>query len=247
MATGSDVNPFENPSIRDFFIEHIVKTRYTYNFSALGRPIIQLPQDMIALQELIWVIKPDLIIETGIAHGGSLVMSAAMLTLLEYCEAAEQSKCLDPTAPRRKVLGIDVDIRAPNRIEIEKHPMASRISMIEGSSTDECVVDQVIAFAKGFDRILVCLDSNHTHDHVMAELNAYSPLVSVGSYCVVLDTAIDDVPGELFPDREWGPGNNPKTAVHEFIRSTTDFVVDHDIDSRLVISVGPQGYLKRVK
>lgn len=239
--------PFDNELVRNFFIEHIVKTRYTYNFSALGRPIIQLPQDMVAIQELIWSVKPDLIIETGIAHGGSLIMSAAMLTLLEYCDAVTQGTTLDPQAPQRKVLGIDIDIREHNRTAIEAHPMASKIAMIQGSSIAPEIIQQVHEFSRPFSRILVCLDSNHTHEHVLAELKAYAQLTSVGSYCIVLDTAIDDVPKELFMDRPWGPGDNPKTAVHEFLKQSDDFEIDHGIDDKLLVSVGPEGYLKRVK
>jgi len=190
--------------------------KYSYNYSALGRPIIQYPQDMVAIQELIWKTKPDLIIETGIAHGGSLIMSASMLALLDMCDAIQSDATLSPRGSRRKVLGIDIDIRAPNRAEIEAHPMASRIHMIQGSSIAPEIVDQVRQAAKGYERILVCLDSNHTHAHVLAELQAYAPLTSVGSYCVVFDTIVEDMPADMFPDRPWGPGDNPKTAVWEY-------------------------------
>ncbi len=212
-----------------------------------GRPIIQLPPDIVQLQELIFGVKPDLIIETGIAHGGSLIFNASLLTLLEYSDAVEQGRPLDPRCPRRRVLGIDIDIRAHNRAAIEAHPMAHRIEMIEGSSIAPDVIARVHAIAAKHERILVCLDSNHTHDHVQAELEAYAPLTSVGSYCVVLDTIIEDLPADMFPDRPWGPGNNPKTAVHEYLKTHPEFEIDKQIDHKLLISVAPDGYLKRVR
>ncbi|MGE0430591.1 MAG: cephalosporin hydroxylase family protein, partial [Hydrogenophaga sp.] len=189
--------------------------KYSYHFTWQGRPIIQYPQDMLAMQELIWQIKPDLIIETGIAHGGSLIFSASMLAQLDICDAIEAGVSFNPRESTRKVLGIDIDIRAHNRAAIEAHPMASRIQMIQGSSIAPEIIAQVRAVAADHSRVLVCLDSNHTHDHVLAELEAYAPLVSAGSYCVVFDTIIEDMPADMFPDRPWGPGNNPKTAVHE--------------------------------
>jgi cephalosporin hydroxylase len=198
------------------------------------------------MQELIWACKPDLIIETGIAHGGSLVMSASMLALLDYCDAVESKTLLDPSKPKRKVLGIDIDIRPRNREAIEAHPMANRIEMLVGSAIDEGVIAQVKARAADFSRIMVCLDSNHTHEHVLAELKAYAPLVSIGSYCVVFDTAIEDAPVDFFPNRSWGPGNNPKTAVWEYLKSHPEFSIDKSIDHKLLISVAPDGYLKKV-
>lgn len=219
---------------------------YTYNFSWLGRPIIQYPQDIVAMQELIWQIRPDLIIETGIAHGGSLVLSASILAMLDMVEAIEAGQTLDPRISKRKVLGIDIDIRAHNREAIEAHPMASRVQMIQGSSIDDAVVKQVHEVSAQYKRILVCLDSNHTHDHVLAELEAYAPLVSVGSYCVVFDTVIEDMPADFFPDRSWGPGDNPKTAVWEYLKTHPEFMVDKSIDHKLLISVAADGYLKRV-
>ena len=218
-----------------------------YNFSWMGRPIIQLPNDILAMQELIWQIKPDLIIETGIAHGGSLILSASMLSLLDYCDAIEQGTMLDPKAPRRRVLGLDIDIRAHNRAAIEAHPMANRIDMIEGSSIDPAIIAQVQDIARGYERVLVCLDSNHTHAHVLAELEAYAPLVSAGSYCVVFDTIVEGMPAEMFPDRPWGPGDNPKTAVWEYLKTHPEFEIDKQMDHKLLISVAPDGYLKRVR
>ncbi len=221
---------------------------YTYNFSWSGRPIIQYPQDIVAIQEIIWSVRPDLIIETGIAHGGSLVFSASMLAHLDLCDAINDGvPLLNPAESNRRVLGIDIDIRQHNRLAIESHPMASRIRMIEGSSIDASVAEKVREVASKFDRVLVILDSNHTHSHVLSELELYSELVSVGSYCVVLDTLIEDMPASLFPGRQWGPGNNPKTAVWEFVSANGNFKIDKDIHNKLLITVAPDGFLKRVR
>lgn len=229
------------------WVREITPHKWAYNFTWLGRPAIQFPNDAWAMQELIWKVKPDLIIETGIAHGGSLIMSASMLALLDLCEAIEAGATLDPKKSRRKVLGIDIDIRAHNRAAIEAHPMASRIQMIQGSSIAPDIIDQVRRIASEYSRILVCLDSNHTHDHVLAELEAYASLASVDSYCVVFDTIIEDMPAEMFPDRPWGPGDNPKTAVHEFIAQHLEFEVDKSIQDKLLITVAPDGFLKKRK
>jgi cephalosporin hydroxylase len=220
---------------------------YTYNYSWLGRPIIQYPQDIVAMQEIIWKVKPDLIIETGIAHGGSLIMSASMLALLDICDAIESCTALNPKESRRKVVGLDIDIRAHNRAAIEANPMASRIQMIQGSSIAPEIIEQVHQIAKDYERILVCLDSNHTHDHVLAELVAYAPLTSIGSYCVVFDTLVEDMPAEMFPDRPWGPGNNPKTAVWEYLKDHPEFEIDKSIQHKLLITVAPDGYLRRLR
>lgn len=221
--------------------------KYSYNFSCLGRPIIQYPQDMVAMQELIWAIRPDLIIETGIAHGGSLVLSASMLALLDMCDAIENGETFDPKQSQRKVLGVDIDIRPHNRAAIEAHPMASRIEMIQGSSIATETIEKVRTFASKYSRVLVCLDSNHTHNHVLAELKAYAPLTSVGSYCVVFDTIVENLPNEMFPDRPWGPGNNPKTAVWEYLKTHSEFEIDKSIEAKLQITVAPDGYLRRVR
>jgi len=214
------------------FIRETMRYKYSYNFSWLGRPIIQLPQDLIALQEIVWQVKPDLIIETGIAHGGGLVFYASLLELL---------------GTNGIVLGIDIDIREPNRLLIQTHRLAERIKMIQGSSVDPLVVQQVYDFAKVRNRILVVLDSNHTHEHVLKELEAYSPLVKRGSYLVVLDTSIEDMPAGSFPDRPWGKGNNPKTAVREFLKTNDRFEIDESIQNRLIITAAKDGYLKCVK
>lgn len=221
--------------------------KYSYNFFWLGRPIIQYPQDIVAMQELIWEVKPDLIIETGIAHGGSLILYASMLAQLDMIDAIEDGASMDPRNSNRKVLGIDIDIREHNRIAIEEHPMFSRIQMIQGSSISPEIIDQVKEVAKNYGRILVCLDSNHTHDHVLAELKAYAALTSVGSYCVVFDTIIEDLPDDMFPDRPWGKGNNPKTAVWEYLKKSNQFEIDKQMQNKLLITVAPDGYLKRIR
>ena len=218
------------------FLKASLAPKYSYNFSWLGRPIIQYPQDMIAMQEIIWDVKPDLIIETGIAHGGSLIFSAAMLELVSVCTGIEG-----------EVLGIDIDIRPHNRKAVEEHPLSKRITMIEGSSIAAEIFEQVKEKSKFKKRILICLDSNHTHEHVLAELELYAPLTTVGSYCVVFDTVVEDMPKELAGERPWGPGNNPKTAVHHYLKGHPEFEIDKNIDNKLLISVAPDGYLKRVR
>jgi len=213
-----------------------VEARYSYNFTWLGRPVIQYPQDLMAMQEIIWETQPELIIETGIAHGGSLIFSASMLELNAVCGGPADAV----------VLGIDIDIREHNRIELEAHPLSRRISMIEGSSIDPLVVEQVASAAQGKKSVLVFLDSNHTHAHVLAELEAYAHFASVNSYCVVFDTAINNLPSEFHADRPWGPNDNPKTAVNKFLRVHPNFVSEQSIDRKLLISVAPEGYLRRL-
>ncbi len=227
QAMASD--PQVKRAAKDFLL-HAARHKYTYAFSWLGRPIIQLPQDIVAVQELIWKTKPDLIVETGTAHGGGLVFYASMLELL---------------GGDGHVVGID--IRPHNRAAIEAHPMFKRITMIEGSSTDQTVVAKVRELAAGKRRVMVVFASLHTHEHVLAELKLYSPLVTKGSYLVVFDTVIEDMPEDAFPDRPWGKGNNPKTAVWEFLKTTDRFVIDKDIQNKLLITFAPDGYLKCVK
>ncbi len=240
------------------FLALSVDAKYSYNFSWLSRPIIQYPQDMVAMQELIWKVQPDLIIETGIAHGGSLIFSASLLAMIDYAEAAAAGTSLVPRSSKRSVLGIDIDIRAHNRQAIEAHPFAHLIQTIQGSSIDRSTIDRVHQIAAGYKKVLVCLDSNHTHDHVLAELEAYAPLTSESSYCVVFDTLIEDMPANAYPDRPWSVGDNPRTAVHEYLRrlgtqsvkatdgKTLRFEVDEAIDLKLQMSVAPGGYLRRV-
>jgi cephalosporin hydroxylase len=212
------------------WIREISRHKYAYNFSWMGRPIIQFPQDMMAMQEILWNLKPDLVIEAGVAHGGSIIYYASLLELIGHGE----------------VLGIDIDIRAHNREAIESHPMAKRIQLIEGSSIAADTIAQVHAVARG-KRVVVVLDSNHTHEHVLAELRAYAPLVCEGGYCVVMDTVVEHMPKSMFPDRPWGPGDNPMSAAQAYLKEDNRFVVDHDIDAKLLISVAPSGYLRRAR
>lgn len=225
MSKDQELNKLSNK-----WICETAKHKYTYNFSWLGLPIIQFPQDILAMQEIIWRIKPDLIIETGIARGGSLVFYASMLEFLNKGE----------------VIGIDIDIRAHNRKAIEEHPMSKRIKLVEGSSISKETIEKVKEFAKNKKCILVCLDSNHTHQHVLEELKLYSQFVTKESYCVVFDTVIEDMPDNLFNDRPWKQGDNAKTAVHEFLNSDNRFALDKDIENKLLITVCPDGFLKRV-
>ena len=227
------------------FLVASTQAKYPYNFFWLGRPIIQYPQDIVATQELIWQIKPDLIIETGIAHGGSLILSASILAMIEYAEAAQNGGVVDPARPKRRVIGVDIDIRAHNRAAIEAHPMMSRIDMIQGSAIDDDVIADVKARAGGFRNVMVLLDSNHTHDHVLAELEAYAPLVTPGSYCIVYDTVIEDMPAGHYADRSWDKGDNPKTAVSKYLETHKEFEIDKHVDSKLLITVAKDGFLKR--
>lgn len=221
--------------------------KYSHNFTWLGRPIIQLPQDIVAVQELIWSVRPDLIIETGVARGGSLVLSASVLALLDLFESRQRTpSMLEVSAPKRRVVGVDVDLRQHNRDAIVGHPLADWIQLFDGSSTDPGVFQQIQKVRSRFQKCMVFLDSNHTHDHVLAELKLYSELISVGSYCVVFDTAIESFPPSAFPDRPWGPGNSPHTAVQDFLQANSSFEIDSEISSRLAISVAPDGYLKRI-
>ena len=230
------------------WMQSSLEHKYSYHFEWLGRPIIQYPQDIVAMQQLIWSVKPDLIIETGIARGGSLILSASILELVAQCGGN----------PEAKVLGIDIDIRDHNKQAILDHPMAKRIEMIEGSSIASETMDQVKAIAERYETVLVCLDSNHTHDHVLEELKLYAPLVSTGSYCVAFDTVVEDMPESLSDNRPWAPGDNPKTAVFAYLDMLKGgevhdnqgrpvlFEIDKQIENQIMISVAPDGYLKRV-
>ena len=219
-------------SLSRIWLREVTRHKYAYNFRWMGRPVIQLPQDMIAMQEIIWNVKPDLIIETGIAHGGSLVYYASLLEMIDA---------------DGYVVGIDIDLRAHNRAAIESHPMFRRIELIEGSSVSREVAAAVQEHVEGKRAVLVVLDSNHTYAHVLEELKIYSDYVTRGSYIVVFDTLLEDMPDDLVKDRPWGSGNNPKTAVLEFLESNDAFEVDKSLESKLLISVAPDGYLKRVK
>ena len=215
---------------RKWFLQSL-QHEYSYHFSWLGRPIIQYPQDIIAIQEIIWKVKPDLIIETGIARGGSLILSASLLKLQGF----------------GKVVGIDNQIRKQNKKAIEKHPLRKLITMLEGSSIDEKIINRVTKMSKG-KKVLVILDSNHTHEHVLEEMIRYSKLISKGSYLVVFDTVIENIPKKFVnKKREWGKGNNPKTAVREFLKKNKRFRIDSDIENKLGITVAPSGYLKCIR
>lgn len=241
------------------FMDISAAQKYSYNFFWQGRPIIQYPQDIIALQELIWQVKPDLIIEAGIAHGGSLIFSASMLALLDLVDAIEAGVSFDPKVSKRKVVGIDIDIRPHNFSKIEAHPMATRIEMLQGSSVAPEIISRVRKISSNYDSVMIILDSNHTHDHVLAELEAYAPLTSLDSYCIVFDTVVEDLPAKRYPDRPWGKNNNPKTAVWEYTRllmeegrtavdgEPLNFEIDKAMENKLLITVAPDGYLKRVK
>jgi len=230
------------------WIEESANTKYSYHFEWLGRPIIQYPQDMIGTQQLLWEVKPDLVIETGIARGGSLIFYASMLELIAQCGGPENGM----------VLGIDIDIRNHNREAIHLHPMSKRIEMIQGSSIDSSIAQQVRNRALSSKKVMVFLDSNHTHKHVLQELQLYAPLVSLGSYIVVFDTVVEDLPSDFFSDRPWSKGDNPKTAVFEYLKEIDkshlsgidgerlNFIVDDDLENQLMITVAPSGFLKRI-
>lgn len=236
--------------LKDLSLEWMIqsaKHKYSYHFEWLGRPIIQHPQDMIGVQQLLWDVQPDLIIETGIARGGSLIYYASILELIAQCGGEANAK----------ILGIDIDIREHNRAQIISHPMSKRIDMIEGSSVADDVVRAVKEYSKHFKKILVCLDSNHTHDHVFEELMIYAPFVTRGSYCIVFDTYVEDLPENLGPTRPWGKSNNPKTAVWDYLEllKTSDlkdyvgeklnFNIDKQIENQLLLTVAPDGFLRR--
>ena len=212
---------------------HADKYKYTYNFTWMGRPIIKYPQDIVIMQELIWKVRPDLIIETGIAHGGSIIFSSSMMELL---------------GNGGKVIAVDIDIRKHNREEIEKHPMMKNIRMLEGSSVDEKIVQQIGEYAKNFKKVMVVLDSNHSHDHVLRELEMYTPLVSMDSYILLPDTFVEFFPKGYVTDRPWDVGNNPYTAMEAFLKTTDQFIKDEEVTNKLLITEAfGGGYLRRVK
>jgi len=229
------------------WLEESIKTNYSYHFEWLGQPIIQYPQDIVGTQQLLWSIKPDLIIETGIARGGSLIFYASLLELMSQCGGPVDAK----------VLGIDIDIRAHNKEAILAHPMSKRIEMIQGSSIDLSIANDVRQRANTAKKVLVCLDSNHTHDHVLQELRLYAPMVSVDSYVVVFDTVVENLSSDLIKDRPWAKGNNPQTAVFEYLseldaqkafgidNEPLQFIIDNHIENQLLITVAPSGFLKR--
>jgi len=229
------------------WVDESIKTNYSYHFEWLGRPIIQYPQDIVGMQQLLWRVQPDLIVETGIARGGSLIFYASILELIAQCGGPAEAK----------ILGLDIDIRAHNKEAILAHPMSKRIEMIQGSSIDNAIADRVKQRAKSAKKVMVCLDSNHTHDHVLEELRLYAPLVSLNSYVIVFDTVVEDLPSTLIKDRPWAKGNNPKTAVYEYLKeiesqkylaadgSKLNLELDKQIEDQLLITVAPSGFLRR--
>lgn len=253
-------NMAEDQTFKDLTQQWLIQSiqhEYTFGFTWLDRPIIQVPQDIYAIQEVIWSVKPDLIIETGIAHGGSLIMSASMLAMIDYCEAAKTGQSITPGKSHRKVIGLDIDIRDHNRKALEAHPLFSLIHMIEGSSVDPNIVETVTNEAKQAKTVLVFLDSNHTHDHVLDELRAYGPLVSPDSYCVVWDSGVEDLPDGFVTNRPWGKGNNPMTAVFAYMKeleagticgqdgTVLAFDIDKSLETRIGITASPNGFLRR--
>lgn len=230
---------------------------YMYNFLSFGRPIIQLPSDIMAMSELIWEVRPEIIVETGIAHGGSIIHNAGQLALLDIADAERENKYLDISEPKRKIIAIDIDIRPHNKTAIEEHPFSNRITMIEGSSVDLDVINEVRALIGDAKKVLVCLDSNHTHEHVVKELMAYAPMTTQGSYCVVFDTIIENLPKNFFVDRPWNPGNSPMSAIDTFLRkcktnnlkgldgNQLKFKVDNSITDKLLVTAAPGGFLYR--
>lgn len=218
----------------------VARYRYVYNWSWMGLPIIQLPADIVATQEVIWAVKPTVIIETGVARGGSIVFNASQLALLDACDRLQGKQ-----SAKRTCIGIDIDIRSHNRSAIDAHPLASMIVLYEGSS----ITDETYQFVKQAldptDRVMVVLDSNHTRDHVLREMQLYSSLVSPGSFMIVHDTGIEGDPEGRDPDRDWGRGNNPLTAVEDFLRVSSDFYPVEDINDKLLITSSPGGYLRR--
>lgn len=232
IAIGQDK---ELNSLTQRWLSKAQERYYSYHFDWLGLPIIQYPQDIVAMQEIVWSIKPDLIIETGVARGGSVIFYASMLELLSTCGQGDGA-----------VVAIDIDIRQHNLKAITEHPLARRINMIQGSSTDGGIIKQVAKKAEGKNNVLVCLDSNHTHNHVLEELRAYASLVSVGSYIVVFDTVVENLPPAAIGDRPWGKGNSPMTAVHAFLMENDCFEIDRSIHDKLQITVAFNGFLKRI-
>ncbi len=205
---------------------------YSFNFQWMGMPVLQQPVDLIALQEIIWNIKPDLIVETGVARGGSVIFYASLLEMMGI---------------DGDVIGIDIDIRPHNFARIMQHPMKKRITLLEGSSTSDRIVEKVKAVAAHKERVLIIFDSNHTHEHVLQELNLYTPFVTKGSYCIVFDTIIEDLAKENdYSDRPWGKGNNPKTAVWEFLKNNSNFEIDKNLEDKLQTTICSDGYLKRI-
>jgi cephalosporin hydroxylase len=204
---------------------------WSYQWSWLGVPIIQMPPDIVATQEVIWDTRPQVIVETGIARGGSLIFFASILELIGD----------------GRIIGVDIDIRPHSRDSVESHVLARRIEMYKGSSTDPDVVDRIRDELVDADRVMVVLDSDHTHEHVLAELRLYAPLVTEGQFLIVADTVVEDLPIQGHRPRRWGPGNNPGTALAAFLQESDRFVRDPFINNKVLLSSSPGGYLRCVK
>ena len=232
--------------LSDNWLNQSWKHKYTYHFQWLGRPIIQMPQDIVAIQEIIWDIKPDLIIETGIAHGGSICLSASLLALLELEDIKNNpSSCLKKN--KRKVIGIDIDIRKHNKEKINNHFLSDRIEMIEASSIEPNAFEKIKMISQNYSNIMVMLDSNHTEDHVLKELELYGSLVSKNSYCIVFDTVVAKMDSGFSKDRPWNKKNSPQSAKEKFLQKNKNFIIDYSIDKKLLLSMAPGGFLKKIK
>ncbi len=215
-------------------IKSLDKYNYSYLWSWLGLPIIQWPADIMATQEVLWQVKPDVVIETGVARGGSVVFIASILKMMG----------------KGKVVGVDIDIRSHNREAIMSHPMANLIKLIEGPSTSEDVLQRVSTEIKKTDVVMVILDSDHSYEHVLSECNEYSKFVSKGSYLVVADTFVGHLTEEEAPKNRsklWFKGNEPLAARDEFLKNNPNFIIDNHINNKLVLSSSPGGYLKCIQ
>jgi len=224
----------QNEGLRKTSMDFIVesdKFGYGYQWTWLGLPFIQMPQDMIVTQELIWQTKPDVIIETGVAWGGSVVFSASLLQLIGKGE----------------VVGIDLNLYDHVKDQIMSYPFSNRVHLYKGSSTDPEIVKKVLSHIKPGQSVMVMLDSNHTHQHVLDELRAYAPHVTKGQYLVVSDTVVEDMPKQEHRPRPWGPGDNPKTALRAYLKETDRFEVDPYVNGKLLLTYSPEGYCRCIK
>lgn len=204
---------------------------YSYMWNWLGLPIIQMPADIVVTQEIIWQNRPQVIIETGVARGGSVVLHASMLQLIG----------------EGQVVAVDIDIRPHNRAAVEEHPLAYRVTLIEGSSVEADVLDQLEAAIGDAERVMVVLDSNHTHEHVLAEIELYTRFVTPGQFMIVADTLVEDLPYQEHRPRPWGPGDNPKTAVDQYLKENPGvYEVDEVVNSKLLLTSSRGGYLRKL-
>jgi cephalosporin hydroxylase len=224
LAAQNNDSEFQNLSKE--WMRQSCDKRYSYQFDWLGIPIIQMPTDIVIFQEIVWKTRPDLIIETGIARGGSINFWASIQNLCDI---------------DGEVIGVDIDIRGHAKDAISKSKFRDQISLIEGDSTAQSVVEQVEKIAAQHKNVMLILDSNHTHEHVLKELEIYTKFVSPGGYILVLDTIIEDLP--VPGDRPWQPGDNPMTAVIEFMKGKErEFSLDSYYEKRSLLTVAPHGY-----